>query len=86
MLAVRLTNAGTQEIKKYIDEAHDLGVDERSYVLERIQASTTKFYYQVPFIATDTDECVVVDYRQKDQVENRLKDFASCKDVDLHWL
>jgi len=89
VLAVRLTKTGTEEIKRYIDEANCLGVDPKGYAEDKINASSTKFYYQVPLLVIDTDECVVVDYREKDQVEYRLKRCAhriSEDFEDFSWL
>ena len=90
VLAVRLTKAGTEEIKRYIDEANCLGVDPKGYAEDKINASSTKFYYQVPLLVLDTDEYVVVDYREKNQVEYRLKRYAhrlSQEDYeDFNWL
>ena len=53
LLVVRLTAEGKKEIKQYYDVnkliQQGRQLDVRQYVLEQINTSNTKFYYQVPF-------------------------------------
>jgi len=50
VLAVRLTEAGTKEITQYVEEFRKKNQgNEEEYVKSQINASSTKFYYQVPF-------------------------------------
>lgn len=91
VLAVRLTEAGTKEITQYVEEFRKKNVDtenqgnEEEYVKSQINASSTKFYYQVPF-SLSQDQCVVIDLREKEQVLQRLKEFVAAGKSDYFWL
>ena len=67
------------------DEALEKLENAANYVQGRIDASSTKFYYQVPLSLSD-DPCVVVDFRDKEQVVKRLKTCVARKEYDYHWL
>ena len=93
-LAVRLTEAGRKEVEQYRNEAktisaaaatEDKSAFERQHVLDRINGSPTKFYYQVPITLSD-DPCVVVDFRSKEEVERSLKKSVVDCSADNHWL
>ena len=60
-------------------------LDERQYVLNQIEKSPIKFYYQVPFELFE-DKYHVQDYRTDSQVTDRLKQFVGCGNADCDWL
>ena len=88
VLAVRLTEAGTKEIGRYITEYQTLEIKtetEKQYVEERINGSSTKFYYQVPFILSQ-DPSSVADFRETQDVLRNLRNCVVNGNADHYWL
>ena len=71
VLFVRLTVAGMVEIQNYCREAESMNVETRHYVINKIQASSTKFCLQIRFTPS-SEPCIVKDLRNEDEVFDHL--------------
>ena len=92
VLAVRLTEAGRQEIDGYVEQCNQMDDHERpenigleDYTEETINVSPTKYYYHVPLILCE-DPSFVADLRNNEAVIDRLKKCVGDCEEDEFWL
>ena len=91
VLGVRLTENGTNEIRGYMEQCMQNMSELRTLeavaaiVQEKIDASPTKFFYQVPFHVA-ADPCIVADFRNKRESVDYLFNSAVEKKAEMSWL